>query len=126
MSRRRTRTAESRTPSAPDDTAPSPLASAVAVALSVATSALGSLALPAQVRIHWTLGRGPYYGPETAPTVAVLVLFPVLVAGVALGARRFRGRAGADGTAGPYGRLVAWSALAVLLGTQGLLVAANL
>jgi hypothetical protein len=38
------------------------------------------------MRIHWTLGAGPYYGPEFAPTTVVLAAFPLLVAVTALGA----------------------------------------
>jgi len=50
---------------------------------------LGSLVaaglLPDRVRIHWTLGLGWYYGPEFAPTLLVLAVFPVIVGATALG-----------------------------------------
>lgn len=36
--------------------------------------------LPEQMRIHWTLGIGPYYGPEFASTVLMLTVFPVGIA----------------------------------------------
>jgi hypothetical protein len=42
--------------------------------------------VPDQLRIHWTLGMGPYYGPEFAPAVVILTLFPALIAGLAVSA----------------------------------------
>jgi len=62
-----------------------PLAGGVLVVVSIASSVLAMGALPETMRIHWTLGAGPYYGPEFAPTAAVLVLFPVLVAALFVG-----------------------------------------
>ena len=53
--------------------------------LSAALSALTYGLLPDRLRVHWTLGAGPYYGPEFAPTPAVLIGFPALIAGLALG-----------------------------------------
>jgi len=103
------------------------LGSLAAVALSVATSALGYGPLPARMRIHWSLG-GPYYGPEFAPAAVVLVGFPVLVAGVALGAHLLVGRLRASeafATARPYDALAVLVTLVALLGTQAALVVAN-
>lgn len=71
-----------------------PIGSLVAVVVSIVGSIVGHGALPAQMRIHWTFGLGPYYGPEFAPTLWILTLFPVLTIAVALGANwvlaRFR------------------------------------
>lgn len=57
-------------------------------ALSIALSGLAYGFLPEQMQIHWTLGLGPYYGPEFAPTLAILTAFPATIAGIALGAYR--------------------------------------
>lgn len=50
-------------------------------------SAVGSFLahgrLPEQMRIHWDLGMGPYFGPEFAPTLLMLGLFPVFIGGTA-------------------------------------------
>jgi uncharacterized membrane protein len=54
--------------------------------VSALTSIVGYQMLPAEMRIHWTVGSGPYYGPEFAPTVVVLAAFPVIIGVVALGA----------------------------------------
>jgi uncharacterized membrane protein len=51
---------------------------------SAAGSIVGHGMLPEQMRIHWTLGMGPYYGPEFAPNLLVLTLFPVLITGTAV------------------------------------------
>ncbi len=52
--------------------------------LSAVASIIAHGMLPDRIRIHWTLGMGPYYGPEFAPAWLVLILFPVLVAGTAV------------------------------------------
>lgn len=39
----------------------------LAVGLTVALGALAYGAVPGRVRVHWTLGTGPYVGPETLP-----------------------------------------------------------
>ena len=54
--------------------------------LSSAGSLIAYGMVPDQLRIHWTLGMGPYYGPEFAPTGALLALFPVFVLTVGVGA----------------------------------------
>jgi len=56
-----------------------------AVLLSTVVSSAAYGLLPNQIRIHWTLGTGPYYGPEFAPTIVVFTAFPLLVAVTALG-----------------------------------------
>lgn len=108
-----------------------PLASAgVAVtALSAALSGLTYGLLPDRLRIHWTLGAGPYYGPEFAPTPAVLIGFPALVAGLAIGAywldarlRRTEGFAAAR----PYYTAGVAGTLGVLLASQAALIAVAL
>ena len=60
-----------------------PVGSAVAVLASAVASVLSYGVLPDSVRIHWTLGMGPYYGPEFAPKPVVLAVFPLTVAAVA-------------------------------------------
>lgn len=57
------------------------------VVASVLVSVVGYSLLPGEIQIHWTLGAGPYYGPEFAPTALVLAVFPVLLAGIVLSAR---------------------------------------
>jgi hypothetical protein len=99
----------------------------------VAVSALVSLAgyglLPSRIRIHWSLGLGPYYGPEFAPTALVLALFPALVAAGALGGRwgirRLDRDARSEGVR-PYGSLALIGGLTLLVVVQVGLVAANL
>lgn len=91
---------------------------------SVATSALSLGALPARFRIHWTFGLGPYYGPEFAPTAAVLVAFPLAIAGLFAGARLLASRLPAE--ARPYYDWGVLLVLLVLLFVQVGLVLANL
>lgn len=98
-------------------------------ALSVLGSVIAYGVLPGTVRIHWRFGSGPFYGPEHAPTAVVLVAFPVMVAGLALGAQRLatslRDHDAFDRIA-PYDTLVALSVLAALLLVQAALIVANL
>lgn len=58
--------------------------SLVMILLSAVGSGIAYGMLPEQMRIHWTLGIGPYHGPEFAPTVLILILFPVLVTATAV------------------------------------------
>lgn len=69
----------------PDDRRCLAIVSFAAVLLSTVVSSTAYGLLPNQIRIHWTLGMGPYYGPEFAPTIVVLTVFPLLVAVTALG-----------------------------------------
>jgi len=100
----------------------------------VAMSVIGSLVsygiLPDQMRIHWTLGLGSYYGPEFAPTWLVLVLFPALILGGALAGgwvmARFREIDGAKSSARPYDALLVVGTLMVMFGVQMALVLLNL
>jgi len=101
--------------------------------LVVAASVLGSIVsygmLPARMRIHWTLGAGPYYGPEFAPKLLVLALFPVLVTGGAIvgwwAVRRLRTVEKVVAVR-PYDALVVVGTLALLLVGQVAIVLANL
>lgn len=61
----------------------------LAVVVSIAVSVFAYGTLPDQIRIHWSLG-GPYYGPEFASPLLVLVTFPLLVAGFFVGSRWLR------------------------------------
>lgn len=91
-------------------------------------SLLGYAALPGQVRVHWTLGAGPYYGPEFAPKLLVVALFPVLVVGTALAARvaLHRVRAAEGPATRPYDTAVVLGALALVVAVQAALLVANL
>jgi len=98
-----------------------------AVLLSAVVSGAAYGLLPDRIRIHWTLGMGPYYGPEFAPTVLVLTGFPLLVAVTALGAYWVGARLGrSEGFAAvrPYYAVAVLGALASLLVTQVALVVA--
>lgn len=96
-------------------------------------SAVGSVIaygmLPEQMRIHWTLGMGPYYGPEFAPTVLILILFPVLIAGTAVLAYALDALLH-DTTEfaaiRPYFVVAMLGTLGVLVSSQMLLIVANL
>jgi hypothetical protein len=106
-----------------------PLVGGVLVVVSIAASVLGMRALPERIRIHWSLGAGPYYGPEFAPVETVLALFPVVVATLFVGAGLVE--ASLDGTeefepVRPYYEWAAVSTLAVVLGVQLLVVWLNL
>ncbi|MFC6942133.1 hypothetical protein ACFQE8_19500 [Salinirubellus sp. GCM10025818] len=104
----------------------------VGVLTAIVASAVESLvaygALPARMRIHWSLG-GPYYGPEFAPTGALLALFPVFVLTVGVGAHWANTELQGTDTRDVVRSCLALGTLgtlALLLGTQTLLVAANL
>lgn len=95
---------------------------------SVIGSLVGYGPLPARIRIHWSLG-GPYYGPEFAPTWVILLLFPLLVGGLALGfycvASGLRAVDEFDAVR-PFYTLAAIGTLGVLVVTQALLIVVNL
>lgn len=95
-------------------------------------SSIGSLLaeayLPSQMRIHWSFG-GPYYGPEFAPTSGVLVAFPVLIAGIAVGGyavQRTLRSSEALASVRSVVNLSVLGVLLVLLAVQALLIGANL
>ncbi|USZ70893.1 hypothetical protein [Natronosalvus halobius] len=67
---------------------PLSLGGLVIVLASVALSAVSYGHLADTVRIRWTIGT--YYGPEYAPTLGVLVAFPVALIGLYVGARWLR------------------------------------
>ena len=62
-----------------------PPASGAFVVASIVLSVVSVAALPRTIRIHRSLGAGPYYGPEFAPTGGVLALFPALAATLVVG-----------------------------------------
>jgi hypothetical protein len=99
----------------------------------VVASAVGSAAaytvLPDRLRIHWTLGMGPYYGPEVAPKPLLLILFPLLITGLALVGRWavIRARTIDEvATARPYDALAVLAMLVVVLAGQAVLIIVNL
>jgi len=99
------------------------------VLLSVAGCIVAYGMVPEQLRIHWTFGMGPYYGPEFAPKLLVLALFPVLVAGTAALARWIDARAGDDpefAAIRPCYVAAMLATLRILLGSQVALVVATL
>jgi len=100
----------------------------VAVLSSVAVSVVAHGTLPSTMRIHWSFGLGPYYGPEFAPTTVVLGGFSLLVTATALGAywigARLR-RHDAFASVRPYYVMAMLGTLGSLLVTQVLLVVAN-
>ncbi|GAB3674870.1 hypothetical protein [Halopiger thermotolerans] len=99
-----------------------------AVVLSIAGSLVAAGSLPETVRIHWTLGAGPYYGPEYAPTALVVFGFPTLVVALAVGAQRLGVRlrkTGALERFAPYYTLLALTALLLVLVVQAIVLGAN-
>lgn len=74
------------------------------VLISTVASVASVERLGATVRIRWTIGSFQQYGPEHAPTVFVLALFPALVSVLFVGAWLLRTRLertdGLDGTRG--------------------------
>ncbi|MFB6172744.1 MAG: hypothetical protein ABEJ23_09440 [Haloarculaceae archaeon] len=102
---------------------------AVVLLSSIVVSALSFGALPVRVRVHWTFGSGPYYGPEFVGRAVVPILFPLLVAVLFAGttwlAARLE-RAGAFGSARSVYDAIVLATLAVLVLAQIALVAANL
>lgn len=100
-----------------------------AVLISVVESIVSYSILPAQMRIHWTFGFGPYYGVETAPTLLIMTLFPILVASVALGAvwsTIHRQDSDSSVIVRPYGLITIIGTIVALIGVQTLLIIANL
>ena len=62
-----------------------PPVSGAFVVASIVLSVVSVAALPKTMQNHWSLNAGPYYGPEFAPTVGVLALFPALAATLVVG-----------------------------------------
>lgn len=86
----------------------------VAACVSIALSVLSYGVLPASMRIHWTFGYGPYYGPEFAPTIVVLVVFPAFLVGVLAGSTLLARRLRDDASFESVRRYYEWGVLAVL------------
>lgn len=103
--------------------------SSTLTAASLLASLVAHAALPARLRIHWTLGIGEYYGPEFAPTSLVLALFPLLIAGGAIGGwllvTALRD-VSEPADARPYDAVAVVGTLAALLAVQVVLIVANL
>lgn len=103
--------------------------SLLAVVASVAVSLVGYSVLPEEIQIRWTLGTGVYYGPEFAPTAAVMAVFPLLVGVTALGGRWLVTHPELREEPAAVRRLVALVAagsVLLLLVVQAVLVVANL
>lgn len=98
------------------------------VGLTVALGVLAYGAAPARVRVHWTLGMGPYVGPETLPKA--LGLFVVPTAAVLCLAGLWLLRTVVDLESEPrvrrYYDLAALLVLCLLLAGQAVVVLANL
>lgn len=84
------------------------------------------------MRIHWKVGTYRHYGPEHAPTLVVLVAFPVIVAGLYVGAlwlRNYLARTGVAAASDEFGGtydIVVVLALGSVVVCQLLVVALNL
>ncbi|WP_435095082.1 hypothetical protein [Halorubrum sp. N11] len=97
--------------------------------LSIALSSFAHGFLPEQMRIHWTLGLGPYYGPEFVPTLVVLIAFPVIIAGIALGTYWLDARLQhieEFAAIRPYYTVIVVGTLSILLASQGALIVATM
>jgi hypothetical protein len=86
----------------------------IAVCASIALSVLSYGWFPEAMRIHWTFGYGPYYGPEFAPTAVVLALFPALVVGVLAGSALLAQQLRNDASFASVQRYYEWGIVAVL------------
>lgn len=97
------------------------------VLASIATSLASYGVLGEAVRIRWAVGV--HYGPEYAPTGAVLAAFPAVIAVLYVGfrwlGRRLEGTDEFDEDRGIY-ELAALATLGMLVVVQVALVAANL
>lgn len=93
----------------------------------VLVSVVAHSALTTSIRIRWSVGT--HYGPEHAPTVAVLVVFPVTLAALYLGSRWFRTYLDRDDELTELGPVYEIGTLAVfglVLAVQLLLIVLNL
>jgi len=102
--------------------------SLAALLASIACSIVAFGALPGQVQIHWTAGAGPYYGPEVAPKLLVVTLFPALIATLSAGAYWLGTHLTDDGMSAESRRayrLAVLGTLGVVLGTQAFVILAN-
>jgi len=101
----------------------------VAVAAAAGVGVLAYGALPEDLVVHWTMGTGPYVGPETLAKPVALAVVPLVTAGTVALLRalpRLGGlRDALDGAQPYYDVTTALTALA-LVGAQVALVALNL
>lgn len=58
----------------------------VAASIVLSTVAHGLLADTMRIHYRWTVGTYTHYGPEYAPTLTVLVAFPIMVIGLYISA----------------------------------------
>lgn len=106
---------------------PTALGGFVFVLVSSLVSVVAHSALTTSIRIRWSVGT--HYGPEHAPTVAVLVVFPVTLAALYLGSRWFRTYLDRDDELTELGPVYEIGTLAVfglVLAVQLLLIVLNL
>lgn len=95
--------------------------------ISIIISIVSYNALGEMTRIRWTIGT--YYGPEYAPTVAVVAVFPVFVVALYVGfrwLRRYLEKAKEFESVSPYYEFVTLATLGLVVSVQILLVALNL
>lgn len=62
----------------------------VFVLASIALSVVSYGSLAEVIRIRWTIGTYPHYGPEYMSTLSVLIVFPVVITGLYVGSRRLK------------------------------------
>ena len=104
------------------------LGAVLAVGLTVALGVLAYGAVPGRVRVHWTLGTGPYVGPETLPRALGLFVVPVVAVLTLAGLWALRAviDLGSDPRARRYYDLATLAVCCCLFAGQALVVVANL
>jgi hypothetical protein len=104
------------------------LGSLFAVGLTVALGALAYGTVPGRVRVHWTLGTGPYVGPETLPRAIGLFAVPAVAVLTLAGlwALRTAVDPGTDPLARRYYDLAMLAVCCCLFAGQVVVVVANL
>ncbi len=96
--------------------------------VSVGVSAVSYSALPSRIQTRWTIG-GPHYGSEFAPTLLVLVTFPLVIGSLAVAGcwlRRYLERTEEFDAVQPAYDALVLSGLALLVLAQVLITVANL
>jgi hypothetical protein len=104
------------------------LGAALVTALTVALGALGYATLPGRVRVHWSLGAGPYVGPETLPRALGVFVVPAVAVLTLAGLWLLRGAIGLESAprARTYYDLGMLVVVAFLFAGQVVVVIANL
>lgn len=98
----------------------------LALLASIAMGVLANSDLPDELRIHW---GSPYYGPEFAPKLVVLVAFPLLVGLLFVAFRWLASRLATVEdfeTVRPFLDWTVVSTLVILVAVQALLLWVNL